>query len=1038
MPSLIVFFIFLGILLLWNFLGNVDKIKSNPDINTSSVKQRSRYILKNTFLFGTSYIMIFLLSYFLKDEKDLGDKANIIVKLANAYLNIELLAVLIMFFAFMYIFLVNKNKKAYFEFLKKPIVVMVYLSAFSYAVTHKIELGYKYNVVGYMFLAVFSILILFVDIKDKIIEDEQSEESNPYEPIKNYEGLCESHKDKADTLKYIIERNSNCGGISILVKGDWGIGKTSVVNGAIDILKNHKKIEKNLDDKEVDDLINYEILRINALEIDSLDSLFNYFFDFIRRCLKERGAYTGIASEYREFVSSALGIVTNESFGNVFTRLFYSENKNYREKKEELEKSIKDVLGKDKIIIVVDDIERCEKEKVKQFIFFIKEIATMNNCVTIFVSDEKVLKECILNDNDNDNNRDMNDFLDKFFNYTVSVNTTNYTEVLDSLSKTDITENYMHCYSTISKNLCYMRFKKINNNLKSDELGFLTLEEVINKIIRNLDNKLNKYEANIKAIKSDTVNQPYKNQVEDIKKARPIFISDIKNPRKLIKIYKSYEKYRDIVKKKLNLRDNDRSLYFEQINISETIFILSYIEVSLPEQFYNIEKNKIDNYLETLNKEKMRGKSEIILDIADRYWFEKSIYSEFSVDFKSNYLYKKTITFLKELMYDKEIRGNIFTSQEDEWVSILSKLIDEKQDISKCKEIEQNWLKVLEVLILKCSYDINDISKKEKYKITFLLDEVYKKLEKKDDILKIFDDNDLRNIIFQNTGILKLIKDSICKEDIKTSFFEDIFDRNKQDYIHTVFFNKLCLIFRLIFYVDIVDIDNKKLLIEYLYELSFKLGQISSVTGRLNEDINNKYNSEISAQDKRKGSEKLEKKKLIILMKIVLEDICGKMNLHEYSYTYNESDDINTIDRKLEEFLNYVESFMEKKEWNEDTVFQRELEIARLSRDDMKAFFKIIEVYSTENTDFSNISDFIEMMTSGDSNNIKENIENNIESNMDNFRSFFEDINNTKISFSNEAKEKLDLIVDVYEKRSKNIDCNKYRRILLEHIEREY
>lgn len=1010
MPSLIVFIIFLGILALLFFLGRLGKEKSNPDINTLSAKQRSRYIWKNTFLFGTVYIMIFLLSYFFKDEKDLGDKANIIVKLANAYLNIELVVVFIMFFAFMYIFLVNKNKKAYFEFLKKPIIVLIYLAAFSYAVTHQIELGYKYNLLGYISLAVFSILIFLVDITDKVIEAEQSEVCNPYEPIKNYDRLCKSQKDKADALKGIIERNSNCGGISILVKGDWGIGKTSVVNGAIDILKNHKKIEKNLDDKEADDLINYEILRINALEIDSLDSLFNYFFDFIRRCLKERGAYTGIASEYREFVSSSLGIVTTESFGNLFTRFFYSENKNYREKKEELEKSIGNVLGKDKIIIVVDDIERCEKEKVKQFIFFIKEIATMNNCITIFISDENALKECILNDNNN--NTDMNDFLDKFFNDTLGIYHTNYEEILIKIKQ---------------------------NYLKSQIIdGFeFDIKNSIDRIIDDFNNKIKEQEQEKKGLSEVSL--------KTLKENKSLFENHMNNPRKLIKIYESYYKYINSVNDKLKLIDINRNLYFEQINISETIFILSYIEVNFPEQFYNIEKSKIDNYLETLNKEKISGTSEIILDIAYEYWFEKGRLSEFSVDFKSNYLYKKTITFLKELMDNDKISGNAFTSQEDEWTLSLPEAEGKKQSINNWKGTEQNWLKVLEVLILKRSYDINDISEKGKneYKIKFLLDEVYKNLKKKDDIFKIFYDNDLRNIIFENSGVIKLIQDNVRKYNIKPLFFETIFDINQQYDINTVFIKKLCLVFKLVFYLDI-NSDKKKSVGRDLDKLCFEVGTEGTIRAKINKDINEKYELEKSfkiKEDEEKLYFRLENKKLIILMKIVLEDICGKMNLHEYIYTYNESDDINTIERKLEEFLNYVKRFMEEKKWNEDIVFKRELEIARLSIADMKAFLEIIESYSKENNDFSNIAYFIGIITDGDSNNIKENIENNIKSNMANFRNFFENLeneDNAKISFSHEQKQELDLIIDAYEKRSKDIDCNKYRRILLEHTESEY
>lgn len=970
MPSLIVFFIFLGILELWNFLGNLGKIKSNLDINinTSSVKQRYRYIWKNTFLFGTAYIMIFLLSYFLKDEKDLGDKANIIVKLANAYLKIELLVVLIMFFAFMYIFLVNKNKKAYFEFLKKPIVILLYLSAFSYAVTHQIELGYNSNWIPYIGLAVFSILIFSVDIKDKIIENEQKEIRNLYKPINSYEGLCKSHKDKANTLKNIIERNSDCGGISILVKGDWGIGKTSVVNGAIQKLKEDSK---------------YEELRINALEIDSLESLFNYFFDFIRRCLKERGAYTGIASEYREFVSSALGIVTTESFGNVFTRFFYSENKGYREKKEELEKSIGNVLGNDKIIIVVDDIERCEKEKVKQFIFFIKEIATMDNCITIFISDENALKECILNDN----NSTMDDFLDKFFNYTVSVNTTDYEDILEKIEKQEKQE------------------KNIDNSL-----GFFTLKEVIRKIIENLDNKLNKYEVDMKSEK-----EKYKNQVENNKKTRNSFISDIRNPRKLTKLYKTYINYINIVNNNVfELNNDQRELYFNKIKASETLFILSYIAVYFPEQFYNIEKNKIDNYLETLNQEKMSGKSEIILEIADGYWFEKSI-DKFYLDYTSNYLYKKTITFLKNIMDNKGINDNAFTSQEDEWVSCLPK--SKHENIHNWKEIEQNWLKVLEVLILKRSYDMKNMSNKETIKeyedkILFLLDGVYECSDNKNNIFEIFRNNNLMHIIFKNIGVVNLIKDRMCSDYIKPDFVEKIFDFHKKDSIKNIFRENLIIAFKVLFYLGDYEEETIK----------YKLDTFRRSTNFMTE-LQPKINLEIEKKKLDNLYNKCSefKMELIVLVRGMLSEFSKALDFIKRESSLGV--DV-CIFNEFEDLFIFIEKYMEKNGWENDEIFKRELEKAKLSINDLKAFVDIVKFYSRESVVFSKEDNLNEI-----------DIDNNI--NIYNIISFVKNLKESAKNLNLEQKHKLDLIIDEYEEKLEDIDCNKYRRILLEHTEKK-
>lgn len=845
MPSLIVFFIFLVILLIRFVLrvlrnlikqnitisGYIEKSVEDFKISIKNFKFikkilsffKNRNIWRYIFLSVTSYGMIFLLSYFFKDEKYLGDRANIIVKLANAYLKIELLVVLIMFFAFMYIFLVNKNKKAYFEFLKKPIVVLLYLSAFSYAVTHKIELSYKYNGLGYICLALFSILIFLVDIKDKVIENEQSEKCNPYEPIKNYDRLCKSQKDKADALKNIIERNSNLGGISILVKGDWGIGKTSVVNGAIQKLKKDSK---------------YEELRINALEIDSLESLFNYFFDFIRRCLKERGAYTGIASEYREFVSSALGIVTTESFGNVFTRFFYSENKGYRDKKDELEKSIGNVLGRDKIIIVVDDIERCEKEKIKQFIFFIKEIATMNNCITIFVSDEKALKKCI--------DIEMNDFLDKFFNYTISVNNTDYTQVLDSLSKIYIHKNYKHYYGTISKKLRYTKFKKINRNLKYNKLGFLKLKKVIELTIDSLDQKIKKVQQIINNLSQNHVDKDKKDdkekKLENLKGAKIEFEDSINNPRKLTKIYNSYLNYKKNVSQNFKKFKNDKDGkknkdYLEQINASKLMFSLAYIFECFPEKIDLIEKRGIQIYLNEMQyiyEEKELFLLQELTELNIMKEFDIFEYANGSIySYEYDYNYRKKEKFINNLVKSYEITPDIFTNKEQELLSYV-----EDEDWEKIIK-EDIWFDIVKIIIENSEWLNVEENKKYSNYIEFILNHLKNSIL--DNTLKSYEiflkiKEEFRNtysinkIGMSNICIMKLVYELFFKDN-EVFYKLEINRESVENRIKTfsIYFisSRLTMVLGGILYIPYIQDKNK--IIEYTNNIELNSGKVEDV-----------------------------------------------------------------------------------------------------------------------------------------------------------------------------------------------------------------
>ena len=156
---------------------------------------------------------------------------------------------------------------------------------------------------------------------------------------------------------------------------------TSVINGAISLLQNN-------------DNAPYDVIYINALELDNKKTVLTYLLTKIRENLKARGVYVGINSEYKEFVSSLTGSLTSEAMGTLLQSQL-SNDEDYRAQKKNLEEIFELVYRNGKLVVIVDDIERCDKNTAREYLFLIKEVATMKNCVSVFVTDYDILLDFI-------------------------------------------------------------------------------------------------------------------------------------------------------------------------------------------------------------------------------------------------------------------------------------------------------------------------------------------------------------------------------------------------------------------------------------------------------------------------------------------------------------------------------------------------------------------------------------------------------------------------------------------------------------------
>ncbi len=391
---------------------------------------------------------------------------------------------------------------------------------------------------------------IFLDKKSKQDAEYEQAESEieakfGHKPIDKYVLLFDNRKNQCDLVAKIIKNEKIISdGYSICISGEWGSGKTSFIEAVLDKLKSDKY---KADNQKHEEKISYSVIRINALELENINTLIEYYFKALKNILDEKGAYLGFNSEYKEMVNSFLKIASHDSIANYVTNKLYPQS-DYRKSINNLDNLIKGVMKNERIIIVVDDIDRCSDKKATETMFFVKEIATRSNCVSFFLVDYEKFKESKLIKEYGDG------FLEKFFNRVVAINKADYTEILRRFHDPSFEGN-------IHKVLDYYN-KKVNDAKLAMDTAKDT--EVTRKRLNDAENDLEKLK------------------------------SQLRNPRKLIKAHEHYELLEGVVKEikeKIDKNENkdDYDIYLKNIEYQKQLVLISLLYGFHPDLYTHFE-----------------------------------------------------------------------------------------------------------------------------------------------------------------------------------------------------------------------------------------------------------------------------------------------------------------------------------------------------------------------------------------------------------------------------------------------------------------
>jgi len=194
-------------------------------------------------------------------------------------------------------------------------------------------------------------------------------------PIKDipYEDAKLLGHDKIITnLKTFLENENMITPLSIAIHGDWGSGKTSIM----------KTLAKKLDNTK------FAVSFFEAWKYEYSNPSLGLITELAEHYEQDRGKIVAI-------LRAAAYILSNKYLG-VDSEQVIKIMSHSKQSTETLSKQLRDLIQKKigkKLIIIIDDLDRCDVENTLQLLAIIKLFLDLENCICIAAVDFKRLKE---------------------------------------------------------------------------------------------------------------------------------------------------------------------------------------------------------------------------------------------------------------------------------------------------------------------------------------------------------------------------------------------------------------------------------------------------------------------------------------------------------------------------------------------------------------------------------------------------------------------------------------------------------------------
>lgn len=367
----------------------------------------------------------------------------------------------------------------------------------------------------------------------------------------------------------------NEGSFTLAIEGQWGSGKTSLIN----------LVENKLKEK------NQIIMHFTPWMVTSFEQLIKYFFkEFNQVLIHNSTIFQGPkAEELKKDLKKFLSFIAPDSIEigtegakfnfNIKDKFFNTKEKTIYELKENINKNLCEL--EQKIIIIVDDIDRLTDNETETFFRLIKGILDFDYLMFILLYDKAIVSKSL----ETFKRHSYEKYLDKIVQYSITmpkIEEARYFRVLDDYKN------------------------KIKDKSNFDDKQWYSAKVVFQKVIpniRDIKKVFNNLSFTYDSIKEDVnfidffILTIIKTQsiflYENIKENGKNYISESKNKENISAIFqnelKEYKKFEDLFRLLFNLHTKEKGI--NNINHFDTYFTLEVAEKILStKEFKEIEE----------------------------------------------------------------------------------------------------------------------------------------------------------------------------------------------------------------------------------------------------------------------------------------------------------------------------------------------------------------------------------------------------------------------------------------------------------------
>lgn len=230
----------------------------------------------------------------------------------------------------------------------------------------------------------------------------------------------------------------------ICIDGDWGVGKTFLIKQLIYLIQNYKKgMENNPEFKLIEPVKetlskvneNHMIFYYNAWENDDhKDSLESIIYSILQAYPKYKDKITN-QYDMNKMLEDVINLITKifskklldvdltaEKLKEIKTfEDLAAEINTFEEKKSLFKKLIDEILKENRMILIIDEVDRCNPNYATKVLEVIKHFYNLDNITTIIVTNNKEL-QCTIKQQFGES-FDAYNYLNKIYDYIISIDT---------------------------------------------------------------------------------------------------------------------------------------------------------------------------------------------------------------------------------------------------------------------------------------------------------------------------------------------------------------------------------------------------------------------------------------------------------------------------------------------------------------------------------------------------------------------------------------------------------------------------------------